>query len=46
MKTYINQRALFAIVLLSISIAISVNSTFATQKVGNPDDRIYDLVRM
>jgi osmotically-inducible protein OsmY len=37
---------LFAIVILSISFAISVNSTFATQKVGNLDDRIYDLVRM
>ena len=47
MKTYINQRALFAIVILSISFATSVNSTFATQrKASAPDDRITDQVRV
>jgi hypothetical protein len=47
MKTYISQWALFAIVILSISFATSVNSTFATQRTASaPDDRIVDQVRM
>src|SRR5258705_979592 len=47
MRTYLIKRALLAIVILSISFATSVNSIFAAQrKVGVPDDRITDQVRI
>ena len=47
MRTYLIKRALFAIVILSISFPTSVNSIFAAQrKVGVSDDRITDQVRI
>ena len=47
MRTYLIKRALFAIVILSISFATSVNSIFAAQRKGAaPDDRITDQVRI